>query len=190
MYGRQVETEFWDGYKGQKIVIYDDAFQMKDDKTAPNPEIFEVIRSCNTFPQHLHMAALSDKNTFSAAELMIYTTNDFNVKLESITFEDAFYNRIAEHAYKVRPKINNALVVPKGNSGEYLRKLDKSTLDKNVAIDLSVYEFQKIVRDTSSEIKWIDQGTPIDYETFANLICSEWKKQKAASVEKLKWLES
>ena len=84
VYGRQVETEFWDGYRGQKIVIYDDAFQMKDDKTAPNPEIFEVIRSCNTFPQHLHMAALHDKNTFSAAELMIYTTNDANVKLESL----------------------------------------------------------------------------------------------------------
>lgn len=190
VYGRQVETEFWDGYKGQKIVIYDDAFQMKDDKTAPNPEIFEVIRSCNTFPQHLHMAALSDKNTFSAAELMVYTTNDFNVKLESITFEDAFYNRIAEHAYKVRPKLKNAEVVFKGNSGNVMRKLDKRTLNKDVAIDLSVYEFQKIVRDSSSEIKWVEYGDPIGYEEFAKLICDEWKHQKAASIEKLKWLES
>ena len=146
VYGRQVETDFWDGYKGQKIVIYDDGFQMKDDKTTPNPEIFEVIRSCNTFPQHLHMAALHDKNTFSAAELLLYTTNDMNVKIESITLPDAFFNRIGENCYVVRPKIENAIVVPRGETGTYYRKLDKTTLDKNVPIDLSIYEFQKMVR--------------------------------------------
>lgn len=189
VYGRQVETEFWDGYKGQKIVIYDDAFQMKDDKTSPNPEVFEVIRSCNTFPQHLHMAALHDKNTFSAAELMLYTTNDMNVKLESITFPDAFFNRIGENAYKVRPKLEYAIVVEKGNSGTHYRKLDKTKLDPTIPIDLSIYEFQKIQRDSSSEVEWIEVGEPIDYETFQKLICSQWREQKQRSIDKLKFLE-
>lgn len=189
VYGRQVETEYWDGYKGQKIVIYDDAFQMKDDKTSPNPEIFEVIRSCNTFPQHLHMAALHDKNTFSAAELMIYTTNDANVKLESITFPDAFYNRIGEHAYRVRPKLEYSKVVEQGKSGNMIRKLDKSKLNKDVAIDLSIYEFQKIVRDNGTDATWIEVDEPIGYEAFAKLICDEWREKKDESRNKLKFLE-
>lgn len=188
VYGRQVETEFWDGYKGQKIVIYDDAFQMKDDKTAPNPEIFEVIRSCNTFPQHLHMAALHDKNTFSAAELLLYTTNDYNVKLESITFPDAFYNRIGEHAYKVRPKLEYSIVTKKNNSTETYRKLDKSKLNKNVAIDLDVYEFVKIVRDPQGLGGWTETGEPIGYEEFSKMICDEWREQKTAFMRKLQFL--
>nr|UQB76013.1 non-structural polyprotein [Flumine dicistrovirus 6] len=190
VYGRQVETEYWDGYKGQKIVIYDDAFQMKDDKTSPNPEIFEVIRSCNTFPQHLHMAALHDKNTFSAAELMLYTTNDANVKLESITFPEAFFNRIGEHAYKVRPKSEFALEVEKGNSGTFYRKLDKSKLNKDIPIDLTIYEFQKIVKNNSLDTDWTEVGEPIDYNTFAQIICDEWRQKKTESINKLKFLEN
>lgn len=190
VYGRQVETEFWDGYKGQKIVIYDDAFQMKDDKTAPNPEIFEVIRSCNTFPQHLHMAALHDKNTFSAAELMLYTTNDANVKLESITFPEAFFNRIGEHAYKVRPKAEYAIETQRGNSGQTYRRLDKTKLNKDVPIDLTIYEFQKIVKDNGTDVEWTEVGEPINYEAFAKIICDEWKQKKTESINKLKFLEN
>nr|ULF99857.1 MAG: hypothetical protein 1 [Cripavirus sp.] len=190
VYARQVETEFWDGYKQQKIVIYDDAFQMKDDKTTPNPEIFEVIRACNTFPQHLHMAALHDKNTFSSAELMLYTTNDANVQIESITFPDAFFNRIGEHAYRVRPKTEFSIETPRGNSGETYRRLDKSKLDKDVPIDLKIYEFQKIVRDDLNNKVWTEVGDPIDYDTFAKLICDEWKQKKTDSIRKLKFLEN
>jgi len=189
VYGRQVETDFWDGYKGQKIVIYDDAFQKKDDKTSPNPEIFEVIRSCNTFPQHLHMAALHDKNTFSAAELMLYTTNDCNVKLESITFPDAFYNRIGEHAYLVRPKLEYATIVQKGKSDVWYRKLNKAKLSKDKPIDLNVYEFQKIVRDPDAKTGWVEVGHPKSYEAFAKFICDEWKEKKKQSLDKLRFLE-
>lgn len=189
VYGRQVETEFWDGYKGQKIVIYDDAFQMKDDKTSPNPEIFEVIRSCNTFPQHLHMAALHDKNTYSQAELLLYTTNNYNISLESITFPDAFYNRMGDHAYKVRPRPEYSVLVKKPNSTEMYRKLDKSKLNTDKAIDLDAYEFQKIVKDVSNDAEWIEQGEPLNYEQFSKFICSEWKKEKQQSLNKLKFLE-
>ena len=185
VYGRQVETEFWDGYKGQKIVIYDDAFQKKDDKVTGNPEIFEVIRSCNTFPQHLHMAALHDKNTFSAAELLIYTTNDCNVSLESITFPQAFYNRIGEHAYRVQPKAEFSKLI--GSTKK--RTLDLSKINKDIPIDLSVYEFQKMQYDSTCDKKWVDVGSPIDYTTFAEFVCNEWKTKKQQSLSKLKFLE-
>jgi len=188
MYARQVETEYWDGYKSQKIVVYDDAFQMKDDKSKPNPEIFEVIRSCNTFPQHLHMAALHDKNTYSQAEVLIYTTNDMNVKLESITFQDAFYNRLGSEAYKVRPKLEYARVIEK-KSGEKIRKLDVSKLNPNVAIDIDIYEFQKIVRDENNESGWIEEDEPISFPEFSKRMCALYRHEKNKSRGKLEFLK-
>jgi len=136
------------------------------------------------------MAALHDKNTFSSAELMLYTTNDMNVKLESITYPEAFFNRIGENCYKVRPKLEYALVVPKQNSGTYYRKLDKSKLNPDVPIDLSIYEFQKTVKDSSSDTDWVDVGAPIDYKTFMTRICDMWRHEKKQSLEKLKFLEA
>lgn len=189
VYGRQVETEFWDGYKGQKIVIYDDAFQKKDDKTVPNPEVFEVIRSCNTFPQHLHMAALHDKNTFSAAELLLYTTNNSNVELQSLTHPEAFFNRMSENAYKVRPKREYSVITQVGSTGKERRVLDLSKINPDTPIDLDVYEFQKVIHDDSEETKWAEVGEPLDYVQFSTHICDTWKNKKTESLRKLKFLE-
>nr|WPV03021.1 RNA-dependent RNA polymerase [buhirugu virus 2] len=188
-YARQVETEYWDGYNGQKIVIYDDAFQLKDDKTKPNPEIFEVIRTCNTFPQHLHMAALQDKNMYSQAEVLLYTTNQFQVQLESITFPDAFYNRMKTHAYSVQIKQDKSIWVKNARGQEY-NALDVTKLNKDEAIDLSVYEFQKMRFDDESPTKWVDEGAPISYEEFAKTICKAWKEEKEKTFHQLKWLET
>nr|ASM93981.1 putative ORF1 protein 1 [Millport beadlet anemone dicistro-like virus 1] len=183
VYARQVETEFWDGYKGQKIVIYDDAFQKKDDRVTANPEVFEVIRSCNTFPQHLHMAALQEKNTFSAAELMLYTTNEMQVEINSLTFPDAFKNRMYENAYVVTPKEQYRKYEPV-EGRERAISLDLTKIDQNKAIDLSIYQFQKMNKNMEAV------GEPIDYDDFAKMITMQWKAKKQQSMDKLKFLEN
>ncbi|ALS55295.1 non-structural polyprotein [Anopheles C virus] len=175
VYGRQVETEYWDGYKAHKIVIYDDAFQLKDDAVNRNLEVFEVIRSCNTYPQHLHMACLSDKNTFSVAEVYIYTTNEMNVKLESLTHEQAFYNRMSENAFTVRPKEAYRLV-EEGSTGNKQYRLDK-TKTKG-AIDLDVYEFVRMQRINDHPSGWKATDEVYGYAEFSKLMCAEWKRRK------------
>jgi hypothetical protein len=183
VYARQVETEYWDGYKGQKIVIYDDAFQKKDDKVTGNPELFEVIRSCNTFPQHLHMAALHDKNTFIQAELMIYTTNEMEVDIASLTYPDAFHNRMYENAYMVQPK-HQYRSYEEVDGKDVVIGLNLDLISKDVAIDLNIYEFQKMNKNGE------EVGEPIDYPTFARLISKQWRDKKALSMGKLKFLET
>lgn len=183
VYARQVETEYWDGYKGQKIVIYDDAFQKKDDKVTGNPELFEVIRSCNTFPQHLHMAALHDKNTFIQAELMIYTTNEMNVDISSLTFPAAFYNRMYENAYIVQPK-EQYRSYEQVDGKNVVIGLNLDSINKEVAIDLDIYEFQKMNKNGEAV------GGPIDYHTFARMISNQWRNKKQVSMNKLKFLET
>lgn len=192
VYARQVETEYFDAYHGQKIIIYDDAFQKKDDKTNPNPEIFEVIRACNTFPQHLHMAALPDKNTFSQAEVLIFTTNNINVSIESLSHPEAFYNRMETHTYKVSPKAEYAIEYTKDGdrSGIKYKKLNKEKLKGGPAINLDVYEFQKMVQDKSAVGGWTAQGEPVNYNNFATTICDDWYEVKQSTLEKLKFLEN
>jgi hypothetical protein len=182
VYARQVETEFWDGYKGQKIVIYDDAFQKKDDKINGNLELFEVIRSCNTFPQHLHMAALQEKNTFSAAELMLYTTNQMHVEINSLTFPDAFNNRMYENAYVVSPKEQYQKVIQHDGKPDEIQ-LDLTKIDPSKPIDLDIYRFQK--KNKNNE----DVGDPITYTELSTLISKQWREKKQLSLNKLKFLE-
>jgi hypothetical protein len=189
VYGRQVETEYWDGYKSQKIVIYDDAFQMKDDKVNRNLEVFEVIRACNTYPQHLHMACLSDKNTFSAAEVYIYTTNNMNVKLESLTHEEAFFNRMKENAYQVRPAPGYRKEIKDGQTGKKRFLLDK-TKTNGSAVDLNVYEFVKMTREDAHPFRWVPTGEVINYEKFAKLMCDQWRERKEEFQRSLAFLRS
>lgn len=183
VYPRAVETEYFDGYKSQKIIIYDDAFQQVDDPTKPNPELFECIRGNNTFPHHLHCAAISDKNTFSQAEVIIYTTNEMNVDIKSLTCPEAFKNRMYENAYVVQLKEQYRQYIPnKGNGLPCKYKLNKSMVDKTKAIDLDIYLFQKKDADGN------DIGFPIDYHQFSLLMKQRWTEEKSRSRNKLQWL--
>jgi hypothetical protein len=76
IYTRTVETEYWDGYKNQRICLFDDIFQMIDTSTNPNAEIMEIIRTGNLTKLPLHMAELSDKGaTCFNSKVVICTSN-------------------------------------------------------------------------------------------------------------------
>jgi hypothetical protein len=76
IYSRTVETEFWDGYKNQRITLFDDFLQIRDSESTPNPEIMELIRTGNLTKLPLHMAELSDKGaTCFNSEIVICTSN-------------------------------------------------------------------------------------------------------------------
>lgn len=95
VYARAIEQEFWDGYTGQPIAIYDDFAQKVDSPTNPNNEFFEIIRAVNIFPYQLHSAAIQEKanNPFNS-EFVVLTTNLANFKPKSIISEEAFSRRI------------------------------------------------------------------------------------------------
>lgn len=101
IYVRAPENVFWDGYHGQDIVCLDDFGQLRDVAGTPNPEFFELIRGVSHFPYPLHMADISQKaNTAFTSKAFICSTNAQNVKIESLTYEEAVWNRFT-HSYKV-----------------------------------------------------------------------------------------
>lgn len=95
IYSRCKEQEFWDGYTGQPIVVFDDFGQAVDTPANPNLEFFELIRAVNIFPWNLHSANLNEKanNPFNA-EFILLTTNLPIMDPKSIISRDALLRRL------------------------------------------------------------------------------------------------
>lgn len=113
LYARNVEQEFWDGYHGQLVCVFDDFAQKRDFAQEPNPELFEIIRAGNTFPYALHMADLVDKNTTTfQSRIIILTTNAKTPKIESLYAPEAFFRRVdLSYEVKIRPEFGEVFKV-------------------------------------------------------------------------------
>ena len=104
IYARNTEQEFWDGYHGQLITVFDDFAQRRDFAQDPNIELFELIRAGNTFPYPLHMATTDAKaSTLFQSRIVILTSNSRKPKIESLVAPEAVYRRI-DAAYQVQFK--------------------------------------------------------------------------------------
>uniref|UniRef100_A0AB38ZK48 Non-structural polyprotein n=1 Tax=Crocidura shantungensis ribovirus 1 TaxID=3139529 RepID=A0AB38ZK48_9VIRU len=94
IYVRASEQEFWDGYCGQFITMFDDFGQRVDSASNPSIELFEVIRGSNMFAFPLHMAQLEDKATTNfTSKIIIASSNLDKIKTESLNYPDALYRR-------------------------------------------------------------------------------------------------
>lgn len=125
IYVRNYETDYWDGYVGQKITFFDDAFQMRDSPGNPSPEFMEAIRLINTAPAHVHCADLNDKGRFFSSEICIYTTNlkeKFSTYINSINCPEAAVRRLNANAYRIKtnPKFEKEITM----NGKTERRLD------------------------------------------------------------------
>lgn len=125
VYSRCFEQEFWDGYSGQPVVIYDDFGQQIDSLNNPNPEFFELIRGVNTFPYNLHSAAIHEKanNPFNA-KFIILTTNLTSLQPKSLASEAALVRRV--HIYL------DVSVIPEVRVGKSGSDYDKRVSVKNL----------------------------------------------------------
>jgi hypothetical protein len=97
IYTRNACCEYWDGYNGQKVVIYDDFGQSTDPKEAH--EIFQVITNNAFIPP---MATISDSNigmkgTYFTSPFVIACTNRVGLAGFSsvIVDEQALWHRVS-----------------------------------------------------------------------------------------------
>ena len=190
IYARQPETEFWDGYKGQFVVVRDDALAAVDDVSNPNPELHETIREINDFPFHLHMAALEDKNTYYSSKVGIMTINDINSPIKSLTYSEAFYNRISDNMFRVSPskQFSKTLDLGGGNFKTILdlekveAHLDKLSQEKGyrVPITTDIYQFEKwkkVMIDGKVQFMPDVSVQIMNYEQFSSYMCKQLLKK-------------
>jgi hypothetical protein len=95
IYMRAIEQDFWDGYRNQRVCIYDDFGQMRDSQAKPNLEFMEIIRTGNLAPYPLHMASLEEKaKTYFKSRAIILTSNMPTFRPESLSHPDAVRRRV------------------------------------------------------------------------------------------------
>lgn len=151
IYMRMIETEFWDGYCGQTVTIYDDFGQMVDSAANPNLEFMELIRSGNLAPYPLHMADITEKrNTFFTSKAIFLTSNmkPHAMDIKSIQCKDAFKRRI-----DLCVVVDNLAKWSKqGNEGKTMLDAKKVELETGEVINLDVYAFTLIDAMTGRQL--------------------------------------
>lgn len=181
IYFRNTEQEFWDGYAGQNVVVYDDFGQRGDSQTAPNEEFMELIRAANLAPYPLHMASLEEKRrTKFCSRVIILTSNVLNHKVNSLTFPDAYRRRI-DICGKV---INKEEYTKEGCSlttGATVKRLDGSKCDG--PCDTSPYLVQMYNAESLQPICNSDGSiVTLEYEEFLIEALKAVKKAHSESV--------
>lgn len=112
VYVRASETEFWDGYHGQKLVQVDEFGQVRDTPSKPNVDMMEAMRMINNAPYPVHMAELTDKGQHFVSEVVIFASNISHAMIKhinSLVFPKAAIRRLNVNAYRlvVKPVFQN-----------------------------------------------------------------------------------
>lgn len=103
IYTRNSEQEFWDGYTGQTVCVFDDWNQVVDSASNPSLELFELIRASNVFPYPLHMSHLDDKASVNfSSDIIICSSNNARPKVESLNFPKALIRRFTRFVHVQR----------------------------------------------------------------------------------------
>lgn len=145
IYMRCADQDFWDGYMNQFVCVWDDFGQQKDTSANPNVEFFEIIRAVGPFPYPLHMADLSSKSsTRFTSGVVMCSTNNRNLNVESLTYEDAVWNRFGQSwEVKLKPEFCRTI---EGVNGTLKQVLDISKVRANKPgweINPYIYDFVK-----------------------------------------------
>lgn len=186
IYMRQVEQEYWDGYHGQLICVYDDFGQRVDTSNTPNEEFMEIIRTGNIIPMMCHMASLQEKSrTPFVSKALILTSNENHYDIKSLTKTNAFYRRrhlLAKvHVNPKYGKVSSAGVTRIDPS--LLRKFDLPALSDDVYLfqlhDSETGKGQVVSRNGALE------PVLIDYKTFARMCRDEYARQFTMSQNRL-----
>ncbi|UHM27697.1 MAG: RNA helicase [Fushun dicistrovirus 1] len=169
IYCRNVEQEYWDGYKGQAITVYDDFAQRVDTAAVPNLEFFEIIRTSNIFPYPLHMANLNQKDcTYFSSNMLFMSSNmsptDIGRMVCSLKYPPAVLRRLGM-IVKVERKKN-------------------VTLPEDGSFDESCYIFKLETYDFNNSSYPLKTSVEITYESLVDLLISQYERnrQTAATV--------
>jgi len=174
MYFRSTEQQFWDGYKGQMICVYDDWLQSRDSIANPNPELMELIRCCNVARYNLRMADLIEKaRSEFRSRLIILTSNNYFPHVESVTTRAAVKRR--------RHVVARVHLAPEYANSEGMVDLAKVTGPS----DINIYRFDIV--DNIDDKKVIHSN--INYDTFKAITTKMYREKRNINEDRVRLLQ-
>ena len=185
IYMRNVEQEYWDGYKNQRVVVYDDFAQIVDSAGKPNPEFMELIRTGNLAPYPLHMATIEEKSkSYFSSRVIICTSNVpvSQIRPESIACKEAVRRRFdLVGEVQVKP-----CYARRGDDGQiYLDRTKVEAITGSTSPSLDVYKIY--LRDPLTGKLLRDE--PYSYEEFSTLALTKYRDRFTRSSNMQKFLQ-
>uniref|UniRef100_A0A8J9WWK4 Polyprotein n=1 Tax=viral metagenome TaxID=1070528 RepID=A0A8J9WWK4_9ZZZZ len=185
IYMRNVEQEYWDGYKNQRVVVYDDFAQIVDSAGKPNPEFMELIRTGNLAPYPLHMATIEEKSkSYFNSRVIICTSNVSvdQIRPESIACKEAVRRRF--------DLVGEVHVLPrfarKGEDGKiYLDRAKVERITGSPQPSLDVYRI--FLRDPLTGRLARDE--PLSYHEFSQLALQKYRDRFTRSSTMQRFLQ-
>jgi len=196
LYPRNIVMEYWDNYQGQFVTIYDDFGQMKDSSANPNLEFFEIIRTVGPFPCPLHMADISQKGTTDfRSKVVIASTNKMDLRIESLTYPDAVWNRLTQSwyvqvkpIYLVQDEDGNPLVPNRLNLTKVIE--DSPILNgKKWAINPYIYDFIRFDPRERNQ-RMAETGTRVGWDEFIATLKADLNSRKDQGLALDEFLQS
>nr|WPR16519.1 MAG: RNA-dependent RNA polymerase [Avian associated picorna-like virus 20] len=161
VYVRNSMQDHWDGYIGQKVVVFDDFLQNRDEEVMRG-ECNELIHMKNTTSYPLKMASLEDKGTtrFTSDLVLISSNTDFTRELSYLVTEPNAVRRrrdvVVELILKEKYKMIDG-------------RLDVTTINEEFPFDPFIYNF--VIRNTYSGEILLTLG----YLEFIQFCSQKWK---------------
>jgi len=131
IYVRSSQSEYWQGYKGEPIIVYDDWGQKADVAGSPNPDFLEVISLVTTAKFRPPMASLKEKqHTLAEPKLVVLCSNKADLAVHSIIEPDALKRRITldvrVHSDNIDPVVEEELGIDVGAYSFDFRRYTRS----------------------------------------------------------------
>jgi hypothetical protein len=109
VYHRNCNTDHWDGYTGQPIVVYDDFAQKQGGLQKPDKAFEELITICSSAQYLVPMADLKSKGMKFTSSIVILSTNhargDFFIQNDfAIQYREAMERRIGNNFFEHQDK--------------------------------------------------------------------------------------
>jgi len=185
IYMRNVEQEYWDGYKNQRVVVYDDFAQIVDSAGKPNPEFMELIRTGNLAPYPLHMATIEEKSkSYFNSRVIICTSNVSvdQIRPESIACKEAVRRRFdLVGEVQVSPRFAR-----KGEDGKiYLDRAKVERITGSPQPSLDVYRI--FLRDPLTG-RCIGEN-PLSYHQFSQIALQKYRDRFTRSATMQQFLQ-
>lgn len=184
IYMRNIEQEYWDGYKNQRVTIYDDFAQIVDSASKPNMEFMELIRTGNLAPYPLHMATIEDKSkTYFTSRVIICTSNTSvdQIRPESISCKEAVRRRFDLVG---RVQVKPGFRTTGADNNVYL---DPKKVKKQTGNDISLDCYQIWLEDPLTG-RIVDEK-PMSYHEFSQLAVQKYKARFTKSAQMKKFLQ-
>lgn len=191
---RKANTEYWEGYTGQPIVILDDFGNVKDSLVKPVEEYTELEYMVNTAQFPLKMAELKSKGVSNfTSEFIIASANEYFPGIVHLTDPGAVMRRFGVWAQvTIDPNFGKPIGIDE--KGKAYHQFCKSTAAKHLGINrddlnplytdhyrFSIYKVTYNKQKDTSTVEFLKGMKDLTFDQFFDHFCEKYEEQKEDS---------